>query len=330
MARPYLQGWENTGKDLTHMETNGLLFIGIDVAKDQLDIAFSNGTKPQRVRNDSKHLKRLMEDLLSLSPALVLLEATGGLERPLVYALEAADLPYRVANPRLIRDFARATGKLAKTDQIDARVLTEYAQKIRPEARKLADPERLVLRELVLRRRQLLDMKAQEENRLRTAPKPVAVSVRAMIRVLEREIAKLERQMNSFIDQHPMLIAETELLESVKGVGPVLSRTMCGLLPELGRANHKQIAAIAGVAPFNCDSGHYRGKRFCWGGRADVRRVLYMATVIAVRYNPKLKAFYEKLRLAGKPFKTAIVACMRKLLVLLNAMMRDFYAAQTA
>lgn len=312
------------------MEKSSLLFIGIDVAKDQLDIAFSNGTKPQRVRNDSRHLKRLMEDLLSLSPAFVLLEATGGLERPLVYALEAADLPYRVANPRLIRDFARATGKLAKTDQIDARVLVEYARKIRPEARKLADPERQVLRELVLRRRQLLDMKAQEENRLRTAPKPVAASIRAMIRMLEKEIDKLERQTDHFIDQHPMLIAETELLESVKGVGPVLSRTMCGLLPELGRANHKQIAAIAGVAPFNCDSGHFRGKRSCWGGRADVRRILYMATVIAVRFNPKLKAFYEKLRLAGKPFKTAIVACMRKLLVLLNAMMRDFYAAQAA
>jgi len=310
------------------MEKSPLLFVGIDVAKDQLDIAFSNGTKPQRLRNDSRHLKRLMEELCSLSPALVLLEATGGLERPLVYALEAADLPYRVANPRLIRDFARATGKLAKTDQIDAQVLAEYAQKIRPEARTLADPERRVLRELVLRRQQLLEMKTQEENRLRTAPKPVAVSVRAMIRVLEKEIDKLERQTDHFIDQHPMLIAETELLESVKGVGPVLSRTMCGLLPELGRANHKQIAAIAGVAPFNCDSGHYRGKRSCWGGRADLRRILYMATTIAVRYNPKFKAFYEKLRLAGKPFKTAIVACMRKLLVLLNAMMRDFYAAQ--
>lgn len=312
------------------METNGLLFIGIDVAKDQLDIAFSNGTKPQRVRNDSKHLKRFIEELLSLTPALVLLEATGGLERPLVYALEAANLPYRVANPRLIRDFARATGKLAKTDQIDAQVLVEYAQKIRPDARALADPERRGLRELVLRRQQLLEMKTQEENRLRTAPKPVAVSVRAMIRVLEKEIAKLERQTDHFIDQHPMLIAETELLESIKGVGPVLSRTLCGLLPELGRANHKQIAAIAGVAPYNCDSGHYRGKRSCWGGRADVRRILYMATTIAVRYNPKFKAFYEKLRLAGKPFKTAIVACMRKLLVLLNAMIRDFYAAQAA
>lgn len=312
------------------METNGLLFVGIDVAKDQLDVAFSTGTKPQRVRNDSRHLIRLMEELLSLTPALVLLEATGGLERPLVYALEAAGLPYRVANPRLVRDFARATGKLAKTDQIDAQVLVEYAQKLRPEARTLADPDRRVLRELVLRRQQLLDMKAQEENRLRTAPKPVAVSIRAMIRVLEKEIAKLERQMDDFIDQHPMLIAETELLESVKGVGPILSRTLCGLVPELGRVNHKAIAALIGVAPFNCDSGHYRGKRSCWGGRADVRRILYMATVIAVRYNPKFKAFYERLRLAGKPFKLAILATMRKLLILLNAMMRDFYAAQAA
>jgi transposase len=272
----------------------------------------------------------LIKELLSLTPALVLLEATGGLERPLVYALEAAGLPYRVANPRLIRDFARATGKLAKTDQIDAHVLVEYAQKIRPEARTLADPERRVLRELVLRRQQLLDMKAQEENRLRTAPKPVAASIRAMIRVLDKEIAKLERQMDHFIDQHPMLIAETELLESVKGVGHVLSRTLCGLVPELGHTNHKEIAALIGLAPFNCDSGHFRGKRSCWGGRADVRRILYMAAIAAARYNPKFKAFYERLRLAGKPFKLAITATMRKLLVLLNAMMRDFYAAQTA
>ena len=261
---------------------------------------------------------------------LVLLEATGGRERPLVYALEAAGLPYRVVNPRLVRDFARATGRLAKTDQIDAQVLVEFAQKLKPEARTLAAPERLVLRDLVLRRQQLLDMKTQEENRLRTAPKPVTASLRSMIRVLDKEIRKLESQMEDFIDQHPMLITETELLQSVKGVGPVLSRTLCGLVPELGHVNHKQIAALIGVAPFNCDSGHFRGKRSCWGGRAEVRRILYMAATIAVRYNPTFQTFFERLRQAGKPFKVAITAAMRKLLVLLNAMMRDLYAAQTA
>jgi len=312
------------------MEKNTSLFVGVDVAKDQLDIAFSNGVKSRCVPYDAQHLQRLIEELMVLAPALVLLEATGGYEKPLVYALEAAGLPYRVANPRLVRDFARATGKLAKTDQIDAQVLVEYARKLKPEARTLADPARLVLRELVLRRQQLLDMKAQEENRLRTAPKTVAVSIRAIIRVLEKHIHKLEQQMNDFLDQHPMLIAETELLESVKGVGPVLSRTLCGLVPELGHVNHKQIAALIGVAPFNCDSGRFRGKRSCWGGRAEVRRILYMATIIAVRYNPKFTIFYQRLREAGKPFKCAIVAAMRKLIVLLNAMMRDFYATQNA
>lgn len=310
------------------MEKNTPLFVGVDVAKDQLDIAFSNGAKPQRVGNDAKHLKRLMKDLVAQAPALVLLEATGGWERPLVYALEAAGLPYRVANPRRVRDFARATGRLAKTDQIDAQVLMDYAQKLKPQARTLADPDRRVLRELVLRRQQLLDMKIQEENRLRTAPKPVIPSLRAMIRVLDKQIQKLERQTDDFLDQHPLLLAETELLESVKGVGPILSRTCCGLIPELGRVDHKEIAALIGVAPFNCDSGHFRGKRSCFGGRSEVRPILYMAAIIAVRFNPKFQAFYQRLRQAGKPFKVAIVAAMRKLLVLLNAMMHDFYAAQ--
>jgi len=306
------------------------LFVGVDVAKDQLDIAYSDSTTAQCVPYDTKHLKRLIADLAARAPELVLLEATGGLERTLVYALEAAGLPYRVANPRLVRDFARATGRLAKTDRIDARVLVDYAQKLRPEARLLPEPERRVLREFVLRRQQLLEMKTQEENRLRTAPKPVLPSIRAMLRTLDKEIKKLEQQTDDFLDQHPTLIAETDLLQTVKGVGPVLSRTLCGLLPELGRANAQEIAALVGVAPFNCDSGHFRGKRSCWSGRAPVRRTLYMAATIAVRCNPKLKAFYQRLRDAGKPFKVAITAVMRKLLVILNAMMRDFYAAQAA
>jgi transposase len=312
------------------MEKHTPLVVGIDVAKDQLDIAFSNGRKPQRLPYDETHLKTLCRDLIAEAPDLALLEATGGLERPLVYALEAAGLRYRVANPRLVRDFARATGKLAKTDQIDAKVLVDYAQKLKPQARPIADPDRLRLRDLVVRRQQLLDMKVQEENRRSTAPKALAKQIGGVIRFLEKEIKKLEQQMDDFLDQHPLLLAETEVLESVKGVGPVTSRTCCGLIPELGRVNHKEIAALIGVAPFNCDSGHFRGKRSCWGGRAEVRQVLYMATTIAVRYNPKLRTFYQRLQEAGKPFKVAIIAAMRKLLVLLNAMMRDFYAAQAA
>jgi transposase len=312
------------------MEPNTPLYVGVDVAQDQLDIAFSNGAKPQRVPNAAAHLKRWVKTLAPQAPALVLLEATGGLERPLVAALEAAAIPCCVINPRLVRDFARATGRLAKTDRIDAQVLVEYAQKLQPEVRPPADPARLVLRELLLRRQQLLEMKVQEETRLRTAPKPVIPSLRALLRVLEKEIAKLERQMDDFLKQHPPLRAETDLLESVKGVGPVLSRTLCGLVPELGSVDQKEIAALNGVAPFNCDSGHFRGKRVCWGGRSAVRSVLYMAALAAIRYNPRFQTFYQRLRAAGKPFKVAIVAVMRKLLITLNAMMRDFYAAQAA
>jgi len=304
------------------------LFIGIDVAKEHLDLAYSHGPTPQTVPSDNAHLRALIATLRPMAPALVLLEATGGLERELVYALEAAGLPYRVANPRLVRAFARARGILAKTDRIDAQVLCLYAQQLRPEARALAAPERLALRDFVQRRQQLLDMKAQEENRRRRAPKPLAKQIDGVIRFLDKELRKLQQQMDDFLDQHPGLIEEAELLESVKGVGPVLSRTLLALLPELGRLSHKQIAALVGLAPFACDSGHFRGPRCCWGGRAEVRQVLYMAAVVAARYNPKLTLFYQRLRAAGNPFKVAIVAVMRKLLITLNAMLRDFYAAQ--
>jgi transposase len=312
------------------MDKNVPLFVGVDVAKDQLDVAFSSEHKPRRVRNEPKALKQLITDLVALQPALVLLEATGGLERSLVYALEAAALPYRVANPRLVRDFARATGRLAKTDRIDAEVLVDFARKLEPEPRPLPNPDRLQLRDLVVRRQQLLDMKVQEENRLGTAPKSVAKQIGGVIRFLEKEIAKIEQLIEDFLDQHPQLKAETQVLESVKGVGPVTSSTLCGLVPELGYADRKQIAALIGLAPFNCDSGHFRGKRSCWGGRASVRHILYMAALVATRRNPTLRSFYQRLRLAGKPFKVAIAATMRKLLVILNAKMRDFYAAQAA
>jgi transposase len=306
------------------------LFIGIDVARDRLDLAYSQGTAPHTVPYDNAHLAALIATLRPLTPALVLCEATGGLERELVYALEAAGLPYRIANPRLVRNFARACGILAKTDRIDAQVLMQYAQKLRPEARALAAPERLGLRELVQRRQQLREMKAQEENRLRRAPKPLAKQIGGVIHFFDKQLRKLEQQMDDFMNQHPALVEEAELLESVPGVGPVVSCTLLALLPELGHLSHKQIAALAGLAPFACDSGTLKGRRCCWGGRAEVRQVLYMAALVATRCNAKLKLFYQRLRAAGKPFKVAIVAVMRKLLITLNAVMRDFYAAQAA
>lgn len=305
------------------------LFVGIDVAKAQLDVAFSSTHKPRRVGNEPKALKRLVEELVALQPALVLLEASGGLERPLVYALEAAALPYRVINPRLVRHLAHATGRRAKTDRIDAEALVDFARKLKPEPRPLPDPDRRQLRELVVRRQQLLDMKFQEQNRRETAPPLVVPQLDRVIDFLDKELAALEQQIDDFLDQHPLLKAQTQLLEGVKGVGPVTSRTLCGLVSELGYADRKQIAALVGVAPFNCDSGQFRGKRSCWGGRASVRHVLYMAALVATQHNPPLRSFYHRLRQAGKPFKVAITAVMRKLLILLNAHMRDFYATQT-
>jgi transposase len=319
-----------TPERISLMDKNEPLFVGIDVAKEQLDVAFSSGRKPERVRNEPKMLKRLAEDLVELQPALVLMEATGGLERPLAYALEAAGLPYRIANPRLVRDFARATGRLAKTDRIDAKVLGEFARRLEPEPRPLPNPDRLTLRDLVVRRQQLIDMRTQDENRRGTAPKVVGKQIDGVIRYLDKEIKKIEQQIDDFLDQHPQLRAEIEVLESVKGVGPVTSHTLCGLVGELGFADRKQIAALIGVAPFNCDSGHFRGKRSCWGGRAGVRKVLYMAALVASYRNPVLADFYQRLRRQGKPFKVAIAATMRKLLVILNAKMRDHYAAQAA
>ncbi len=313
----------NTPERTYTVEQQNELFVGIDVAQDTLDIACSDKRPVAHVRYDQAHVNKLIDQWQTARPTLVLLEATGGLERMMVYALEAAGIPYRVANPRLVRDFARATGHLAKTDRLDAQVLASYAEKLRPEARAIADPARQELRELMLRRRQLLDLKQQEENRLSLASKSVVKSIRVVLKTLEKEIAKIEQQTDDFISGQPMLVAETELLESVKGVGPVLARSLCGLVPELGRLNRKQIAALIGVAPFNRDSGTMQGKRTCWGGRADVRRVLYMATLIAVRHNPKLKEFYQRLRQAGKPFKLALNAAMRKLLITLNAMVRN-------
>lgn len=304
------------------MEQHPELFVGIDVAKDTLDIACSDGRKTLHLAYDERHVRKLIEAWQTEKPTLLLLEATGGYERKLIYALEDAGLPYRIANPRLVRDFAKATGRLAKTDRIDAQVLALFAQTLKPEARQIADPVRRELRDLILRRQQLLDLKTQEENRLRLASKTVAKSIRIVLKTLDKEIAKLEQQTDDFIGGQPMLVAETELLEGVKGVGPVLARSLCGLVPELGQLNRKQIAALIGVAPFNHDSGTTRGRRTCWAGRAHVRGILYMAAMSAVRYNPKLREFYQRLRLAGKPPKVALTAAMRKLLVILNAIIK--------
>jgi len=260
--------------------------------------------------------------LRPLAPTLVVLEATGGFEHAVVAALATAGMPVVVANPRQVRDFARATGQLAKTDAIDAQLLALFAERVRPTPRPLPDEAAQALDAVLTRRRQLLEMLTAERNRLGLARPPVARRIRTHIRWLERELADVDRDLGRLIEQSPLWRTQDDLLQSVPGVGPVVSRTLLGELPELGRLTHKQIAALVGVAPLARDSGTLRGRRLVWGGRASVRAVLYMGALVATRWNPVIRAFYQRLRAAGKPPKVALVACLRKLLIILNAMAR--------
>jgi len=319
LGKPVSQGRERNPKEFTMQTTPPHLFVGIDVSKDYLDVAFSNSPKLERLPNREKSLQKFAKNLSALTPTLVVLEATGGLERTLVCALEAAALPFRIANPRQVRDFAKSTGQLAKTDAIDARLLAYFAQTVRPEARALPEPIRRELADRVTRRHQIVRMITLEKNHLARAPKALCPGIQAHLRWLQKELKKVNDQIDTTLQNHPALLAESELLKTVPGVGPVLSATLIAHLPELGRLNRKEIAALIGVAPFNRDSGQWRGKRSCWGGRAYVRHVLYMATTTAVRYNPVLKSFFQRLIAAGKPFKVAITAAMHKLMIILNA-----------
>jgi transposase len=254
---------------------------------------------------------------------VVVLEATGGLECPLVAALAAAHLPVVVVNPRQVRDFARATGRLAKTDAIDARVLAQFGEAVEPQPRPLPDQATQELAALVTRRRQLVQMLTAEKNRLRIAARPVRRDIQQHIRWLERRLDDLDGDLRKTIQSSPLWRDRDQVLQSAPGVGFVSSSTLLANLPELGRLNHKEIAALVGVAPLNRDSGAFRGRRTVWGGRADVRAVLYMATLVASRRNPVVKAFYDRLVAAGKPKKVALTASMRKLLTILNAMVRS-------
>jgi transposase len=253
---------------------------------------------------------------------LIVLEATGGIERPVVRALVAAELPVTVANPRQVRDFAKATGQLAKTDALDAQILARFAEAVRPGLRPLPDDMTAALRALITRRRQLIDMLTAEKNRLSRAPRQVQTRIEAHIRWLQAELERADEDLDQTIGQSPIWREQDNLLKSVPGIGPVVTRTMLGELPELGSLNRKQIAALVGVAPLNWDSGLLRGRRVIWGGRAHVRTALYMAALAASRHNPVIRDFYKRLRATGKKPNVALVACMRKLLVILNAMLR--------
>ncbi len=297
------------------------LFVGIDVSQNQLDVAVRPGTAFQ-VTHDETGMAEVVDKLQAVQPALIVLEATGGLEVPLTSALAAKGFPVVAINPRQVRDFARATGQLAKTDRLDAQVLARFAEAIRPPVRELPNEETQVLAALVARRRQLLEMLTAEKNRLRLAARLIRKRVQSHITWLERELASTDKELRQTIQASAVWRDKEHMLNSVPGVGPVLISTLLANLPELGSLTGKQVAALAGVAPFPRDSGTLRGRRMIWGGRAQVRAALYMATLVATRFNPDIRTFYQRLCGVGKPKKVALTACMRKLLTILNAMVK--------
>jgi len=303
------------------MSASGV-FVGIDVAK----AAFVVGCRPSgatwAAANDGRGITETVARLAAESPALVVLEATGGYETALAAALATAGLPVVVANPRQVRDFAKATGQLAKTDRLDAAVLALFAERVQPVPRALPDEAAQALAGLLTRRRQLLEMLVAERNRLEHAQGAARRSILQHVRWLERRVSEADRGLDDTLRRSPVWRAKENLLRSVPGVGPVVSRTLLASLPELGTLTRKQIAALAGVAPLARDSGTLRGTRLVWGGRAPVRAALFMSALVAARRNPTIRVFYQRLLLAGKPKKLALVACMRKLLTILNAMLR--------
>jgi transposase len=297
--------------------------VGIDVSKRRLDVCPMPDGEAFVVANDQRGIDELLSRLEELRPELVVLEATGRYERPAAAAVAARGIPVAVVNPRQARDFAKATGRLAKTDRIDAEVLARFAAAVELRPSVLPDEESSALQAILARRRQLVEMLVAENNRLKMAPEAVAKRIRAHTEWLEKEIERTDGELDEAIEASATFKENEALLRSVPGVGPVLARTLLAELPELGSLTHKRLCALVGVAPFNRDSGRGRGKREVWGGRAPVRATLYMGALVATRHNPAIKEFYERLLAAGKPKKVALVACMRKLLSILNALMRD-------
>jgi len=303
--------------------TGATVVIGIDVSKAKLDVAQVPDAEAWSVSNDGAGVRAAVERLAALAPRLIVLEATGGYERAVVAALAAAQLPVVVVNPRQIRAFGRAIGLLAKTDRLDAGLLARFGEQVQPVPRPLPDAQAQALEALLTRRRQLMEMLVSEKNRLGLAPRPVVRSIRAHIRWLEQRVDDLDEELDAQIQASPAWRTKDDLLQSVPGVGQGLSRTLLGALPELGALSRKQIAALVGVAPLAKDSGAFRGRRRVWGGRAPVRTALYMAAVTAAHHNPVLRPFYQRLRAAGKPAKVAFTAIARRLLTILNAMVRS-------
>jgi len=298
-------------------------YVGIDVSKDQLDVFSLVDNTDSQYANTETGITELVSQVKIIPHVMIIVEATGGLEMPLVQALAALEMAVVVVNPRQVRDFAKATGQLAKTDTLDARIIARFGEAVKPEPRPLKDNQTLELSALISRRQQLMEMLLAEQNRLRTAAKPLHPQLKTHIEWLKKSIQELDRDRDQFIKRSPLWQAKADLLRSAPGIGPIASASLIADLPELGQLNRREIAALVGVAPFNRDSGAFRGRRCIWGGRAQLRSTLYMATLTATRCNPILKPFYQKLIQAGKPHKVAITACMRKLIVILNTMMKN-------
>lgn len=301
----------------------GAVWIGIDVAKAWVDVAIRPCGESWRVGNDAAGIAALVQRIQALTPQVVVLEATGGYERAVAGALAAAGLPVAVVNPRQVRAFAKATGRLAKTDALDAHVLAHFGAAVQPEPRPVPDAQAHALTALLARRRQVVAMLTAEKNRLGSTAHPVRDRIQAHIVWLEQELRELDQELRRTLQARPLWRAQDQLLRSVPGIGPTLAVTLLADLPELGTLDRKQIAALVGVAPLNQDSGIRRGRRRIWGGRARVRAVLYMGTLTATRYNPVIRTFYTRLLAAGKPKKLALTACMHKLLLVLNAMLKQ-------
>jgi transposase len=306
------------------------VYTGVDVSKESLDVAVLPSKDKLQFTNDQEGITKLVTGLKKLSPILVVMEPTGGLEAPVAAALSLEGINVAVVNARQVRDYARATGKLAKTDRIDALVMAEFAAAVKPPARELRDEKSEEIKAIVSRRRQLLEMLVAEKNRLAIARNNLKPGILSHIDWLKKELSDLDLNLKQHIERSPIWCVKDNLLQSIPGVGKVLSITLLAELPELGKLNRRQIAALVGVAPFNRDSGMMRGKRSIWGGRASVRTALYMATLVSTRYNPVIRGFYQRLLLKGKAKKVAIVACMRRLLTIMNAILKYEKAWQYA
>jgi transposase len=306
------------------MHMSELVFVGIDIAKEHLDVFLLPGKEAWKCKNVASDIDSLIERLKTKTPSVIVMEATGGFEISLASQLGSAGLPVAVVNPRQVRDFAKGIGKLAKTDSIDAYVLARFAETNRPKPKPLPTEDEKLIKELVRRRKQLVELRASEKNRLhRARADRIRKSVLTVIDTLSRQIQEIDEDLDDMIKQSPLWREDEELLKSFPGIGSGIARTMVSSLPEMGKVNRQEISCLVGVAPLNRDSGAMRGKRKIQGGRAHVRHALYMAAVTAIRCNKVIKAFYQSLREAGKPVKVAMVACMRKILVIANAMLKS-------